>query len=490
MSTSYNMAEILKAFSDGARVYSEYNEAPPPPNNDGRIPKGQRNVYLTRLAGSLVGQGITGANLEQHLRFANESRLEKKLQETEFQQILKSAGGWKPPDQTEPPLSVKRSPQLTFVNMADVMTADLPAHEFVVAHWIPRRLVTLLAGHGGMGKSYLALVLAAHVAAGEDIAGLAVAQGRVLFVSLEDEPRLVRWRLRKIIEVYNFDGQKVLENITLLDGTEQFTPLIATVSEGANAQPHFTQAHETVRQHAAGCVLVVIDNASDAFDANENARRHVRQFVHGLSSDIARESDAALLLLAHIDKNAAKFGANGNSYSGSTAWHNSCRSRLALVDEGGELFCTQEKMNLGPLADPVPISFGRDGVPVAGEAMLDNKETEEEDREALRACFQAAEAAQLTVGARMEAGNGSAMSALQTLPCYPQRFRSAGGKRKVPQLLNAMKADGALQVVEYTNNRNVRRKLVLGAHAKEQGNGPKPSIYRVKKKRVVPPHTP
>ena len=75
---------------------------------------------------------------------------------------------------------------------------------------------------------------------------------------------------------------------------------------------------------------------------------------------IAREHDAAVVLLAHIDKAAARNGGQGNSYSGSTAWHNSARSRLALVeDEATGLELLHEKANFGKKRDPYPCNGPR-----------------------------------------------------------------------------------------------------------------------------------
>ena len=78
---------------------------------------------------------------------------------------------------------------------------------------MPKRHVTLLGGHGGIGKSSLALGIAAHVACGRDFAGLPVTQSPVVFVSLEDEAAIVRLRLRKVIEAYQLPPQAVLENM-------------------------------------------------------------------------------------------------------------------------------------------------------------------------------------------------------------------------------------------------------------------------------------
>src|SRR5690606_27637354 len=86
---------------------------------------------------------------------------------------------------------------------------------------------------------------------------------------------------------------------------------------------------------------------------------------------LARENDAALLLLAHIDKTAARYGSNGESYSGSTAWHNSVRSRLALLpNKAGAVELLHEKANLSRPAEPRLFNWSDAGVlvPTTAEA--------------------------------------------------------------------------------------------------------------------------
>ena len=124
-----------------------------------------------------------------------------------------------------------------------------------------------------------------------------------------------------------------------------------------------TQAMDRLLELSAGYDLVVIDNASDAYAGNENDRSEVRAFLKGMLGDMAARNNQAVLLLARIDKQAARGGAAGNNYSGSTAWHNSSRSRLALVptDDGVELH--QEKLNLGARLDaPIELSWSADGL--------------------------------------------------------------------------------------------------------------------------------
>ncbi|NDC04341.1 MAG: hypothetical protein EBZ81_15590, partial [Betaproteobacteria bacterium] len=78
---------------------------------------------------------------------------------------------------------------------------------------------------------------------------------------------------------------------------------------------------------------IVIDNASDVFADNENDRTAVRGFMRALNL-IAHATGAACLLLAHVDKASVRGGAGqttNSTFSGSTAWNNSARSRWAMV---------------------------------------------------------------------------------------------------------------------------------------------------------------
>jgi RecA-family ATPase len=120
----------------------------------------------------------------------------------------------------------------------------------------------------------------------------------------------------------------------------------------------FTKRYDELFAALEGADLGIVDNVSEAFMANENNRQQVVQFVRGMKR-IAMHHDLALMLLAHIDKAAARYGALGNSFSGSTAWHNSTRSRLALLS-GEKLKLAHEKHNYSPEAEVEYLEF-RDG---------------------------------------------------------------------------------------------------------------------------------
>lgn len=346
------------------------------------------------------------------------------------------------------------------VELGDIMTATPDPVRYAVKQWMPRRHVTLFGGHGGIGKSSLALAIGAHVACGLPFAGLPVEQSSVLFVSLEDEARIVRLRLRRIIEEYQLPAERVLAGLRLLDGTLTFATLM-TEGDGFSATPILTPAFRELVSHVDGAGLIIIDNASDAFDANENSRRAVRAFIRRLA-ELARQNDAAVVLLAHIDKNAARNGGGGNNYSGSTAWHNSARSRMALIEEEGRTVLAHEKANLSTRADPVEIVFV-DGVPVPKmHAREDGQSPDDFNQQQIIRAMMAAQEAGITVPASLTPGAHSAMKALEALPEYTHTFVGQLGRKRAISTLTALLREKKIKRVEYrTENRKKKERLEL-----------------------------
>lgn len=280
---------------------------------------------------------------------------------------------------------------LQVVSMADFATIEPPEVRFVAAPILPREHVTLLGGHGEAGKSYLALVFAAHVAVGRKFGDLQFAIGRSLVISLEDSADLAKLRLRRVCEAYEIDPEDVAKSTTLVDGGDNDeTALAFELNQHGVRRLQLTRAFEQVKEFAAGHDLIIIDNTSDAYDADEIMRRMVRQFIRALAR-IGKQHSAAVLLLAHIDKAGARNGTQGETYSGSTSWHNTVRSRLAILrsDLGTEL--VHEKSNLAKkLERPILLLRNDFGVPMPVTADEREKAETQDHRavfEAIKGCI-------------------------------------------------------------------------------------------------------
>jgi hypothetical protein len=242
---------------------------------------------------------------------------------------------------------------------ATILHTPSPVH--VIEQWIPENEVTLLGAHGGSGKSYVATKIGVHVALGLDLSGLGIQQGKVLFLSGEDSADILRYRVGRICESMKIEPITLKENLILLDASDVDAVLFDPESGGETDSLRWI-GEFVERQNIK---LVILDNASDLFGGDEIRRKEVRAFIRSLRTKLARPG-RAVLLLVHINKTSAASGRNANSedYSGSTAWHNSARSRLSLIPgKSGRFTIHHQKANHGPLSEPMVFDW-IGGVPV------------------------------------------------------------------------------------------------------------------------------
>ena len=262
------------------------------------------------------------------------------------------------------------------VDVAGVFESPSPEPAFIWAGRIPRGHVTLLGAHGGVGKSMFGLQLAVAVCLGADFLGASTEQGRVLFFSGEDGGPVLRHRLGFIAAHFNASPHRLAESLTILDASDEPALYREVATFGIRTgepTPGFNRLAEIVREVRPS--LIIVDNASDVFEASENDRAAVRGFMRQLRQLFPAGSEPpAMLLLAHIQK-AATGGRHAESYSGSTAWHNSARSRLALTadrDDATRLTLSHDKLNLGPrTAEPLRLVRSMTGLLMVDESTHD-----------------------------------------------------------------------------------------------------------------------
>lgn len=235
--------------------------------------------------------------------------------------------------------------------------------------YLPAGAVTLLGAHGGVGKSTIGLMLGVCIATGCALFGKPVRRGVAAYYSGEDPAAVVRWRLRLICRALDVDPAALEDRLHILDATGGDPVLYHEAQRlrvGATT-PSYAALVAYLDRH--GVEALIVDNATDAFDASEIARSLVRGFMRSLAR-IAQRRNGAVLLLAHVDKATARgFASGADAYSGSTAWHNSARSRLFLSrDSDGALLLEHQKGNLvAGLAEPLRLRWARDDVPQVDE---------------------------------------------------------------------------------------------------------------------------
>lgn len=264
---------------------------------------------------------------------------------------------------------IQPAPLLKPVSVFDVLTNRAPPTAFVWEGYLPCGVVSLWGAHGGAGKSTCALMLAVAVVTGRPLFGVNTSAGPTVFVSLEDAANIVRDRLADICLAWGIDPRTLTDRLHIVDGTENPELFSDETSKAGEVTPAYKELVQLVKKTRAG--LVVVDNASDSFGGDEINRRQVRGFMRALGQ-VARLTDCAVCLLAHVDKNTirGKHPEGGEGYSGSTAWHNSARSRLFMTrKDDGPLTLEHQKSNLGKRREPVTLMWPDGGLPMlAGDA--------------------------------------------------------------------------------------------------------------------------
>jgi RecA-family ATPase len=223
------------------------------------------------------------------------------------------------------------SKTLDTIRASDFAGLTLPRRQFLVEDLVPLRNVTMLSGHGGVGKSLLALQLAIAVPSGTDWIGFPVRKAPVLYLSAEEDEAETHIRLAEICDAESIALSSLTDlHIKVLAGQDA----VLAAEDLKSTRMVETRLYERLVASMATIKpdLLVIDNLADVFSGNENVRGLARQFV-GMLRRLALEHESAVLLLAHPSLSGIN---SGSGASGNTAWHNSVRSRLYLKPQNDD----------------------------------------------------------------------------------------------------------------------------------------------------------
>lgn len=313
---------------------------------------------------------------------------------------------------------------------------------------VPRRVITLWSSHGGFGKTTIAQMLSISCTLGLPLFGSPTEQCNVVYFSAEDEGGLMQHRLHHLCRCMGVDPAQLEDKLFILDATAADDPaLFVEVTANGRKIGITTEAYNRLREFMRGrnIGLLIIDNASDVFEANEIERAKVRAFMRSLIK-LAREFDMAVVLLAHVDKKSARGEAGGSdSYSGSTAWHNSARSRLVLQkNKAGGLVLVHEKWSLTTQQPDLTLTWPADGIPTLADPGAVTAAHTLVDRSNLKALLRLIHA-HAEEGKYVTPSNNSHSAAARVLKGkdgYPSALTSA----QVENLLKDAVVDGYLQI--------------------------------------------
>ncbi|QDB99737.1 hypothetical protein FGU64_04560 [Mesorhizobium sp. 8] len=268
------------------------------------------------------------------------------------------------------------------LNLAALAGTAPPPREWLVQDWVPADVVTLFYGDGGTGKSLAALQLAAAVATGEPWFGIPVKAGRALYVTAEDDASELH---RRLTDIASEQGVGLAE----LAGKLAVVSLAAddpTLAQASGDGPlKFTKLWHALAATIAELKprLVVLDTLADVFAGNENIRAQARAFI-GKLRKIGIDCKTNIVVLAHPSRDGLKVQGNSAAAgsSGSTAWHNSVRSRLVLErdDKTGLRTLHVAKSNYGGVGASVQLRWHAGAFVLAGGTVSQAEANAEADR--------------------------------------------------------------------------------------------------------------
>lgn len=207
-------------------------------------------------------------------------------------------------------IELERSDELkSRLKKAADIKADLK-NRYLIKGWLMRDTISVIYGPSHVGKTFMALDMAAHVACGEPWRGNRVRQGRVVYIACEGEAGISN-RIAAIRDkMPSIDESPFLLLPTRIDLFEGIDPEALSLAV-SDFEPD----------------LLVIDTMSRAMGTgDENTSKDMNQFLHGCDV-LRRNANAHLMIIHHSGKDAAK------GMRGSTALKAAIETELEIDEE-------------------------------------------------------------------------------------------------------------------------------------------------------------
>lgn len=269
---------------------------------DGKLPSGNRNETLFKLACKLRAQDMPQVMAKAVLVQANQEACKPPLALYEVVKILRSAWKYNPTSSRYSALEPRKERGI-FKKASEIESKPI---EWLIEPYLAKGRTTLYAGPGGLGKSRSSLALAAHVSTGAGISHLPlIGKGPVVVLSAEDDASA---NLRPVLEAQggNLDNIFIFE--TPPEGFVLDSDSLTMLSEGlAEIKP----------------VLCIIDPIMSYLEkeVDVNHGNDVNTAMRGIVS-LGEAYNCSMLVVHHTNK--------GGGVMGSSYFVNSVRSVLKL----------------------------------------------------------------------------------------------------------------------------------------------------------------
>lgn len=344
--------------------------------------QGSRNNGLTALGGAMRRYGMTEAEIMAALSIANETRCEIPLPSSELSQIVKSVAKYAPETDLAAATGIGSEAAEFILAAAQAETQDYfftratsyleqPSPlKWIINGWVPDLGITMIYGESGSGKTFLALDMACHVAAGLPWNGRKTKKGISVYMAGEGNYG-IRQRVAAWCKAHNIDR---LDNLLISNKA------IDMDSPTASAQI-IKAVRELTLEPVGG---ITIDTLNNHMTGNENDAKDTRNMLNAVQI-VGRALNAGMVLVHHTGNAIeAKHRARGSS-----AWKASmdCQILVLKKDKLIEVACTKMKDTEEPLpffGKLEPINLGwldEDGEQITGAVFqIENNPPEQKQK--------------------------------------------------------------------------------------------------------------
>jgi hypothetical protein len=232
----------------------------------------------------------------------------------------------------------------------DVYRRSESGPPWLMAPWVAERDLVVCVGEQGLGKSWMALQFGVCLASGHPMLDSVPRQPRrVLYVDAENNPGLVTYRLRRLVNGLGF-GTDDVDRMPLWFADVSKTGLALDTEEG------IAMLDEECRMRQPE--VVILDSFMDFQDLEENSNTEMKKWINRTLRPFAAKHNLTILALHHMSKpNAADGRSAMHRGRGASAITGIPDQVWSFGEENDQLVLRHEKGRWGKEAGPIALTF-------------------------------------------------------------------------------------------------------------------------------------
>ena len=334
------------------------------------IQEGERNDTLFRTGCSLREKGLTEAEIYASLSEMNKGRCDPPLREDELRAIAASAARYErgsPKGTIRDSRPASSSQFLSCFKTLDTIEEEEP--RWFSIDRLAEGQINTLASDGGIGKTSIAVDIAANRSAGRpcifDPPGFQCGPQLIAFLSTEDS---VKKKLKRKLR----EAGGNMSNIIVPDFSEDKDGLLRDFKFGSEQMTQFVRHYKP-----ALCIFDPLQGFIPPL-VNMGSRNAMRDCMAPLVS-LGEETGTTFLILMHTNKRKAAWGRDRIADS-ADLWDISRSVFMAgYTEEQGIRYLSQEKSNYGPLQETILFTIdGAGAVRTTGTSWKRDREYQQE----------------------------------------------------------------------------------------------------------------